>query len=61
LATKKRIWQTPNEAAREADVTSRTIRRWCELGLLPARQTMTGRWRIYRSKRDLESNGEVTA
>jgi hypothetical protein len=54
VAPRKRAWRTPAEVAAEADVTERTVRRWCELGIVVARQTSTGRWRIYRSRKELE-------
>lgn len=36
-------------AARIAQVSSETVRRWCDLGLIPAYK-LVGRWRINRAQ-----------
>ncbi|MDX1885361.1 helix-turn-helix domain-containing protein [Mycolicibacterium sp. 120270] len=46
--TKSTVWLTTSEAARQANVTDRSIRRWIAEGRLPATRH-GGRWLIHRN------------
>lgn len=54
VVPQNRKWRTPQEVSEEVGHTRRTVTRWCAMGIVPALQTSTGRWRIYASNDELE-------